>query len=804
MARVEGMPCVRDEKVAAICCCLPVCPMPMECLLCYVLWYYLRLPNKHHLERPPMKGRTPFPFHEHLEYASEHIVASEMRIVISDTLADSTTGGIKSSFLACSGYGEAEAAHAATSSGSEWDPACVVCADLLTSYDGLGERSAAEASEGHKAAGSNEAHVERDERRVDYMVVVTACNEVLLIEARPSESVGGRLSAGRKVRLLTQGHSVRLMVHNEWSMSSLVESEPVDPNRISDQLAAPSPSSLHRRASGGVQGHEQHTAMLRCCAVSPHPSIPHLFVTGGLDGTVRVWDCSTVSMVAMYLAQRLGGRVPGPRLQHRERSTAAPQAAKDVDAVTAVAWSGKDRLEHHVAVGTRSGDVHVVVFTQGRRLLRLLQALSPRAARQQPRASTAPGGREPGGGPAAHDGVVALKYRRDGSILAGGTADGHVYVWYLFGPSNYVLGDAKALADLGEEKSGKAADRDDGDSLAGTAGAGHDAMARGTLEHGGSSHFSAAPTSPRSEGRLAAVHVCGHSILSLDWAVYAQSGAEVPFLRATTHGNHVQVWQVQVGSDSGDGLDSADEESSRRVVLEEVTAGSAWAKRVGDLRWETWTSPVGWTVAGFGPSPLGRAGAEAGSKGRGVGGMDGKGTAGGAGGAARAGGGGGMAHRGRAVDRERGSTGSAAVLVECHGTGRRDSLWTRDVAVAADSDGTIRLARAPVLAGARAWEAPLMPEVQWRGPFGGQAGLCFSCDGRRIFAVVGGAVRVLALLPHRELGHADPRVRAQRRAALVVSDADREVRPPRPAAPTAALATPCRSRALPLVKRAGQ
>ncbi len=190
-----------------------------------------------------------------------------------------------------------------------------------------------------------------------------------------------------------------------------------------------------------------------------------------------------------------------------------------------------------------------------------------------------------------------------------------------------------------------------------------------------------------------------------------------------------------------------------------MAGASAWAQRLGDAVWETWTCGMGWTVEGLHGPDGATAGGPKLPRRSGV--------------AERAEGSGAPAGKRRGP----GQPSSAVMMVDCYGEGRRDRMWVRDLAVAADSDGRVRLARAPVLRGAQAWQAGLLPEMRGGRSGGGwQAGLRFSCDGKRVFGVVGERVRVFAVVESGDVRHADPAIRAQRRAASLASEAEREVR----------------------------
>jgi WD40 repeat protein len=629
--------------------------------------------------------------------------------------------------------------------------------------------------------------------RVDYVVMVTACNEVLLLEARPAEADGGLGTIRRRVRLLTQGHQGR-----PCSVAK-PGADAYDARGTRRETDTGSVVTIWDSGKASLDGDRQLEPMLRCCPIAAHPSIPSLFATGGLDGTVRVWNSSTASMVALYLAERVQEKIAGPKQQQ-------PAGSTKTHPVTAVAWSGKVRLEHHVAVGTQCGTLHVVLFTQGRRMLRLLQALYPtpiqRMVSGASRNEMTGENRRSDTSESTQDSIIALKYRRDGSMLAGGTNAGYVYVWLLVGPNEYVLGDEKNVARRSGEESGQisgkhgSTEKQNQDQQGGIdVGTGsiraetqdpirhdsalkHDSEKQSEDENADEdandcealsrqsrpqSRLDPGPRTEQSDGALHCVtemKLSGHSILSLDWATFSQSGVQLSFLRATTRADYVLVWQLHLSTESQDSWDTADVADGRKLVLEEVAAGSAWAKRLGDLRWETWTSPAGWNVEGLQPALPARPGALSTSNSR---------SASGGGLARPPSGTGALGGRGTT------SAGTGTVLVDCSGTGKRESMWTRDLAVGVAMDGTVRLARAPALVGARLWQARLMPEVQWQGPFGNGAGLAFTCDGKRVVALMGGLVRVLSLRPIGELGHEDPHVRAERRAALVVTDADREV-----------------------------
>jgi hypothetical protein len=733
----------------------------------------------------------------------------------------SCAGGVKSSFLGCTGYGEASAE---PEEACAWDPACVVCADMLTSHETGRQWATRSGGEGTGRSQARDA-LDRDDTvgaqemvRAEYVMIVTACNEVLLVEARGEERDGAEVR--RKTWLLAQGHAredaapgwgsrdggirqeesrggtsrkrVDQMEHAQQSRGGLASFPgPADPAETYE-WRMPSVHGMPNDEDKGADArnapvHDDHVRDARVVdvpafnAVAAHPSMPNLFATGGVDGTVRVWDCCSGAMVAMARmdSDAEHGGAPSALAQKQRRNGAADAAEKSASSgacpsgaypsgaypVAAVAWSGREGVEHHVAVGLRNGQIRIVAFTQGRRLLRVLQTLCPPAppprhppldqktlmptrtdqhSAGDPPHSSRPHPIQPRGATrfGQVDAVVCLQYRRDGSLLAAGTSTGRVYVWSLAGSKEYVLA-AHARCQAPRPRS------DLTDTVPAVSGV----------------------SSGPADDRIAEMGARGGSnILSLDWAAYARSGLDARFLRAATCSNHVEVWLVREAPDAGPA-------GGGPVVLEGV-AGSAWTQKLGDVIWETWTCTVGWTVDGLHAPQAAAGGAKLLSRNalaeRAAGAGLGAGPV--------------AAGKGKTGP---GRRSSGVMMVDCYGEGRRDTMWVRDLAVAADSDGRIRLARSPVLRGAQAWQARLLPEMKGPAagvPAGCQAGICgaqgpgchagmrFSCDGKRVLAVAGECVRVFAVVPSGEARHEDPAVRAERRAAMLASEAEREVR----------------------------
>ena len=678
------------------------------------------------------------------------------------------SGGVKSSFLGCTENGGRDTDTSISPSKSAWDPACVVFADMLDCYEGVQHSTVSEVPVVEAASVASTSPEQPS--HVEYLALVTACNEVLLLEARGAAGEVGHGGVRRTTRLLTQGHMVQ----------SLEESEAyIAPRKLAHVTSVKERDVPH-------QAEQLECSLLGCCAVASHPTIPSLFVTGGLDSTARVWDCSTAGMVAIYVVESGDETIGAPKLRSKYHSRSAKGEGAERERVTAVAWSGKERLEHHIAVGMQSGTVHIVAFTQGRRLLRRLQILRPFPNYSQ--ALSDPATRK-----AVHhavtaqavassqwrlrDAILSLKYTVDGRMLAAGSAAGHVYIWSLSCASNYSLGgqairqksnpfgepsDVQSYTSFyeAEEQPANPLERnaDTCDRLAEALG---EEISEEKLERGGS------PTQAPSTYAEHVAVVAEHSISAIDWALFTDSYVSSTYLRATTCNRHVIVWQVSLDASlsAAAGQDDPELDSgSGRVTLDQVEAGSARVARLGDLRWETWTSPSGWTVQGLvAPTAGGVGSAGPGRRAR-PGGVD-SGTR-----SSPAAGWAGLGAKSQQY-----KPGSQVVMVDCHGAGARDSMWVRDLAIAADSDGTLRLARAPVLPGAQAWEARLVPELQWPEALRWHAGMAFSCDGRRVCVLLGGLVRVFALAPLGDVWHEDPAVRAQRRADMLVCDADREV-----------------------------